>query len=40
MSMSKIEPHEEALAKKLIDDEFTFITGRSCAAFALRRCGR
>lgn len=29
MSMSKIEPHEEALAKELIDEEFTAITGRS-----------
>jgi co-chaperonin GroES (HSP10) len=27
--MSKIEPHEEALAKELIDEEFTAITGRS-----------
>ena len=29
MSMSKIEPHEEALAKQLIDEEFTAITGLS-----------
>ena len=29
MSMSKIEPHEEALAKQLIDEEFVAITGRS-----------